>query len=100
MIGSQVEFSAAFLGKKLVYTYEIMDLSPNRRLVMRTAEGPFPMETTYMWEKISDNETRMVLRNRGTPSGFARFFAPVMELAMKNANRKDLRHLKYLLEKS
>jgi hypothetical protein len=66
---------------------------------MRTANGPFPMETTYLWEKISGNETRMVLRNSGTPSGFAKFLSPIMELAMKSANRKDLKRLKSLVEK-
>jgi uncharacterized membrane protein len=98
-VGSLVEFSAAFLGKKLVYTYQITEFSPNSKLVMTTANGPFPMETSYLWEKISDRETRMILRNSGTPSGFAKFVRPIMELAMKNANLKDLKRLKSLLEK-
>ncbi|MBT1700456.1 SRPBCC family protein [Fulvivirgaceae bacterium PWU4] len=99
VVGTQVEFMAAFLGKKLVYTYEVTEFSPNKNFVMRTANGPFPMETTYHWQKISDSQTRMVLRNRGTPSGFAKWITPIMELAMKTANRKDLKRLKDLLEK-
>src|SRR5688572_23587354 len=59
IVGSHVEFAAAFLGRKLVYTYEISEFIPNSKFVMRTANGPFPMETTYLWEKVSDNETRM-----------------------------------------
>jgi len=98
-IGSQIEFTAAFLGKKLVYTYEITELRPNSKLIMTTANGPFPMQTAYMWEKLSDNETRMILRNSGTPSGFAKFFTPFMEYAMENANRKDLIRLKSILGK-
>jgi hypothetical protein len=99
IIGSQVEFTAAFLGKKLVYTYKINEFRPNSKLIMSTANGPFPMETTYIWEKLSANETRMILINRGTPSGFTKFLTPFMEYAMKNANRKDLKRLKSLLEK-
>jgi hypothetical protein len=99
-VGSQVEFTAQFMGKKLVYTYEIIDFIPNKKFVMRTANGPFPMETTYIWEVISPNETKMILRNTGTPSGFSRFFAPFMEFAMKKANQHDLKRLKDILEKN
>ena len=49
-LGSQFTFTAAFLGRKLTYTYEVVELVPDRRFVMRTAEGPFPMETTYEWD--------------------------------------------------
>lgn len=96
--GSQVAFVAHFLGRRLAYTYEIVELVPLERLVMRTAEGPFPMETTYAWREISPRETRMLLRNRGTPSGFSRLAAPFMTRAIRNANRKDLDRLKRLLE--
>jgi hypothetical protein len=97
-VGSHIQFMAEFLGKKLNYTYEIVALEAGRKLVMRTAEGPFPMETTYEWEGVGPGVTRMKLRNRGTPSGFGRLMAPFLSLAMRRANTKDLRRLKELLE--
>jgi uncharacterized membrane protein len=97
-IGSRMAFVAQFLGRRLAYTYEIVELVPDARLVMRTAEGPFPMETTYTWEPIGERTTRMTLRNRGEPSGFSRLVAPLMAAAMRRANRKDLARLKSLLE--
>jgi uncharacterized membrane protein len=97
-VGSQVEFAAEFLGRRLVYTYEIEELVPGERLVMATAEGPFPMRTSYSW-RDAEGGTTMDLRNTGEPSGFKSVAAPIMSAAMKRENRKDLRRLKELLER-
>jgi hypothetical protein len=40
----------------------------------------------------------MTLRNRGEPSGFSGVAAPVMAVAMKRANAKDIKRLKAILE--
>jgi len=98
-IGSRVAFVATFLGRRLEYTYELAELEPGSRLVMRTAQGPFPMETTYIWQSAGPDSTRMTLRNRGEPSGFSKVAAPVMAKAMERANRKDLAALRRLLER-
>ncbi|MCE3226823.1 MAG: ATPase [Bacteroidetes bacterium] len=98
-IGSRIAFKAKFLGKELAYTYEIKELVTDRKLVMSTAQGPFPMETTYLFEKEDVTKTRMILINRGVPLGFSKLFAPFMSRAMKKANTKDLALLKQLLEK-
>lgn len=97
-VGSRIDFVAQFLGRRLAYTYEVLELVPAERFVMSTAEGPFPMETTYTWQDTPTGGTRMVLRNRGEPSGFSRVAAPMMAGAMRRANRKDLASLKALLE--
>jgi hypothetical protein len=99
-VGSLLAFTAQFLGKSLSYTYEVKKYIEGRTLVMSTSEGPFPMETTNRWEPISSNQTRMYLRNRGTPVGFSRLFAPFMAMAMRRANNNDLRRLKSILEKN
>lgn len=97
-VGSRMAFVAQFLGRRIAYTYEVVVLVPNKQLVMRTADGPFPMETTYTWESVKGG-TRMTLRNRGNPRGFAHLTAPLMERAMRRATTKDLARLKSLLER-
>jgi hypothetical protein len=97
-VGSRVEFVAQFLGRRLVYTYEVVELVPGERLVMRTAQGPFPMETTYGWADAGADATRMTLRNRGEPAGFAKLAGPLMARAMHRANTKDLARIKRILE--
>lgn len=96
--GSRVAFRASFLGRQLAYTYQVSDFIAGERLVMRTAQGPFPMETTYTWQAVDARSTRMTLRNRGAPAGFSRLAAPFMTSAMRRANRKDLDTLKAILE--
>lgn len=97
-VGSELDFVAHFLGRRLAYTYRVEALEPGRSLVMRTAQGPFPMETTYTWEPLDPGRTRMTLRNRGEPAGFARIAAPAMAAAVRRATGKDLARLKRLLE--
>ncbi len=99
-IGSKLAFVAQFLGRRLAYTYEVVDLVPGRRLVMKTAQGAFPMETTYTWDQVAEGRTRMTLRNRGEPAGFSKIAAPFMAAAMRRANKKDLAVLKTLLERT
>ena len=99
-VGSLVEFSAKFLGRRLVYTYEIAEFEPGIRFVMRTADGPFPMVTTYEFSDVGADATRMTLRNAGAPGGFAKIAARGMERAMRSANEKDVRRLKEVLEAS
>lgn len=96
--GSRVAFVARFLGRTLRYTYEIVDYVPGERLMMRTAQGPFPMETTYTWHDAGADRTRMTLRNRGEPAGFSRLAGPFVAMAMRRANRNDLTALKSRLE--
>jgi len=93
-IGSRMDFVATFLGRRLAYTYEVVEMVPGERLVMRTAQGPFPMETTYTWQALDPDSTLMSLRNRGRPTGFSRIVAPFMATAVRRANHADLARLR------
>jgi uncharacterized protein YndB with AHSA1/START domain len=97
-VGSRLDFVATFLGRRLAYTYEVTELVPGERLVMRTAQGPFPMETTYTWQALDQDATRMTLRNRGRPSGCFVLVAPFLSAAVRRANHADLARLRTRLE--
>ncbi len=97
-VGSKVAFAARFLGRTLRYTYDSVEYEPGERLVMRTEQGPFPMETTYTWTAVDGTRTHMALRNRGEPGGFSKLVAPFMAPAMRRANTKDLKTIKRILE--
>lgn len=96
--GTQVDFVAKFLGRSLSYVYEVVEYQPGRHLVMRTSEGPFPMETTYTWRQTDDGRTHMALRNRGEPAGFSTMLAPLMAGAMRKTTQNDLEKLKSIVE--
>ena len=98
-VGSRVAFVARFLGRRLAYAYEIVAYQPAVRLVMRTSESPFPMETSYEWRALQPARTEMTLRNRGAPRGFSKVVQPFVAAAMRYANRNDLAQLKLLLER-
>lgn len=97
-LGSCITFRARFLGRDLVYTYEVVELSPGSQLAMRTSQGPFPMHTTYTWRALSERATHMTLRNAGEPSGFSKLATPMVAFAMRRAMTQDLARLKRLLE--
>ena len=98
VVGSRVAFVANFLGRRISYTYEVRDVVTGELFVMSTAEGPFPMQTTYAWQDAPAGGTTMTLRNEGEPSGFGKVAAPVIAAALRRANQKDLARLKMILE--
>jgi hypothetical protein len=98
VVGSRIAFVAQFLGRRIAYTYQVREIVPDERFVMSTAQGPFPMQTTYSWQDAESGGTFMTLRNAGEPSGFGKMAARMMVAAMRRANQKDLERLKAILE--
>ncbi|HXJ65589.1 MAG TPA: SRPBCC family protein [Actinomycetota bacterium] len=97
-VGTQVGFLAESLGRQLEFIYEVTALVPGERLVMRSEEGRFPMETTYSWRDEPGGGTRMSLSNHAEPRGVGRLSASLLKRSMRRANAKDLSRLKHLLE--
>jgi len=96
--GARAAFEAVFAGRVLRYVYEVRERVPGVLLVMSTADGPFPMRTTYRFTDAPGGATRMELRNDGAPRGFSKIAAPLIGAMMRRENRKDLQRLKAHLE--
>lgn len=97
-VGSQIVFKAKFLGKPLVYIYEISEYAAEQKMVMKTIVGPFPMETIYTWKSIDGNITRMSVQRKGSPAGLFKLLTPLLSFAIRKANNKDLQRLKQIIE--
>jgi uncharacterized membrane protein len=97
-VGTRVGFLAESLGRQLEFVYEITALVPGEQLVMRSAEGRFPMETTYSWRDEPGGGTRMFLTNHAEPRGVGRLSSALLKRSMRRANAKDLSRLKNVLE--
>lgn len=88
-MGSRMAFVAHYLGRRLAWVYEIVELSLSaprdancRRAVRRGANVHLGGGAR--------GTTQMMLRNRGAPTGFSRLVAPFPAGAIRRANRQDL----------
>ena len=97
-IGSRFRFTSQFLGRRLEYTYEVVELIAAERLVMRSDQSPFRMETTYTFQDAPDDATWMSVRNRGEPTAYAGLAPPILATAIRRATSNDLARLKAILE--
>jgi uncharacterized membrane protein len=96
-VGSRVERTAVFLGRRIEYVNEVVELEPGARLRMRSVRGPFPMEITYGFADASEG-TRATIRVQGDAGGFYRLAGPLLSGAVRRSVSGDLRRLKALLE--
>ena len=96
--GARITFKAKFLGRSLVSTHEIIEFEPDVRLIMRSFDGPFEMETTYIWTATSASTTRMTVRYYAEPAGVLGLLSPLLAFVIKRIMAQDLANLEKLLE--
>jgi uncharacterized membrane protein len=96
-VGSHVERTATFLGRRMEYVNEVVEHDPDARLAMKSVKGPFPMTVEYEFEDAGSG-TLVRIRARGDASGFYRLAGPVLSRAVKRSIAADLERLKAALE--
>ena len=96
-VGSQVERVASFLGRRVEYVNEIVELTADR-LVMRSVRSPFPMRVTYGHRQAGDGATEVSVRVEGDAGRHYALLAPLLGVAVRRSITRDLRNLKQALE--
>jgi uncharacterized membrane protein len=98
-VGSRVARVASFLGRRVEYVNEVVELDPERVLDMRSVRAPFPMRVTYSFAARGSDATIVRNRVRGAPGGFFALFGPLLAPMVKRWVQKDLERLRDLLER-
>jgi len=96
-VGTQVERVAGFLGQRIEYVNEIVELTTSR-LTMRSVRSPFPRRVTYGFDETGPSTTRAWVRVEGEASGLYGLAAPLLNRAVHRSISSDVKRLKKLLE--
>jgi hypothetical protein len=96
-VGTRVERVAHFLGRRVEYVMEVVELIPNERIVMRSIKSPFPMRVTYSFEE-RDAVTVARVRVQGGPEGFYKLAGSLMAPAVRRNIQADVKRLKEIIE--
>ena len=98
-VGSRVKRVAGFMGRRIDYVMQVVELVPESKLVMQTLQGPFPMTVHYEFEDDgSGTRVRVRVRNEGGSGVIASLFSPLMGWMVNRQVKKDLALLKSVLE--
>jgi uncharacterized membrane protein len=96
-VGTRVERVAHFLGRRIDYVMEVAELSPGRRIMLRSIKSPFPMRVTYTFEPVPGG-TRASVRVEGGPKNLLRHANSLISPAVHRNLRKDMTRLKQICE--
>jgi hypothetical protein len=97
-VGSRVARLASFLGRRIRYVNEVVELEPARRLRMHSISAPFPMDIEYSLSDDGAGGTVFRNRVRGGASGFLRIATPIQAPLVRRAIQRDAERLRDVLE--
>jgi uncharacterized membrane protein len=98
--GTKLIFNERIMRRRHQQVYELVEVIPGQKMIMKTRSNGMRMETIVAWQAINENTTCMTLRNRGIPLAFSKTIAPFLKMAIKKASRRNLKQLKRMLEYS
>ncbi len=95
-VGSRVERTVKFLGRRFSYQYEVVAAEGDAFVEMTVAQ-PFPMHVRYELDDV-EGGTRATIRATGEARGFFRVAAPLMNRMVRRNIAADLAKLKEIVE--
>ncbi len=96
-IGTQVTEVRTFIGRKMESTFEIVELEPNKRIVMKSVSGPFPLKVTILFESLG-KATRITLDGETEPRGFLKLADGMIAGMLQKELETDLSAAKHVVE--
>jgi hypothetical protein len=95
--GSRIRRRASFLGRRIDYVMEVVELLPARRLAMHAIEAPMPMDVTYEVDPAPEGSVARV-RVQGDAGGLYRVAGPLIGTQVRRSITADVRRLRKILE--
>ena len=96
-VGSTYEQVAAFLGRRIVTSFEVTEFDRPHRIRIESLVSTFPLDITRIVEP-SGGGSRVEAIVKGEPGGLARVVSPLMTMMVKRSVTADYASLKDLLE--
>ncbi len=96
-VGSTYVQEAAFLGRKIESTFEVVEYEPGRRVKATTVAGSFPITFARTVTPV-DEGSRVDARIEGDPTGFFRIATPIMRFMVRRSIEADYDRLVELFE--
>ena len=96
-VGSSYSQRSRFLGRDIVFNFEIVGFEPNRQVEFKTVSGTFPVHIVR-WVEPSPEGTIVHALIRGDASGLYKLAAPVLDRLTQRQIESDYKRLKQVLE--
>jgi uncharacterized protein YndB with AHSA1/START domain len=96
-VGSTAHLKMRLLGRRIEATLEVVELEPNRRVVVMTG-APISVTDTWTFEALGENRSRLIYNTVGDTKGFFKLADPIVARVVKKQLTAQLETLKELLE--
>ena len=96
-VGTTLRTKLRSMGREYVYTWEVVEHDPPRRMRIESTSGPFPTALTY---ELSDTagDTAVHFSVAGHPDGLLRLLQPLIARNTQKNLDRGFERLKQLLE--